>query len=232
MDPNTVDHELSDAERRAVEFYDGELSAGECANFEAELALEPSMRVGLDNWAFMGEAVRTSLEINSAAVPQARFEQAWDQFDATLAREGRLQDAVEQRPSLWARISSVLMPLRVPMAAAAAAAVIAVVAFSNGDSPADGAPAVAVAPAPVVTPEVVPEATPVPEVTPDRLAVAPADEPSADDFADPVSNEAEIERIEFGGRSGTISKVEGARGTTTVIWVQEDEEPVESERSL
>ena len=51
-------------------------------------------------------------------------------------------------------------------------------------------------------------------------------------FPEPESNEAEIEKIEFGGRSGTISHIQGSRGTTTVIWVQEDEEPVDSERSL
>jgi hypothetical protein len=45
------------------------------------------------------------------------------------------------------------------------------------------------------------------------------------------ANDAEIERIEFGGRSGRISTIEGRRGTTTVIWVSE-EEPVPSERSL
>ena len=48
----------------------------------------------------------------------------------------------------------------------------------------------------------------------------------------PESNDADIERIEFGGASGRISHIEGVRGTTTVIWVEEEDEPADSERSL
>jgi hypothetical protein len=69
---------------------------------------------------------------------------------------------------------------------------------------------------------------------PERVAVAPEPSPEVDleMFPQPEPGEAEIRRIEFGGQTGTISAVEGARGTTTVIWVTEDEGPADSERSL
>ena len=72
-----------------------------------------------------------------------------------------------------------------------------------------------------------------PEVAPSEgsLAVAPEPTPEVEMFPQPEPGEAEIRRIEFGGRSGTISRVEGSRGTTTVIWVN-DELPIDSERSL
>ena len=63
------------------------------------------------------------------------------------------------------------------------------------------------------------------------LAVAPEPTPDAEMFPQPEPGEAEIRRIEFGGRSGTISRVQGSRGTTTVIWVN-DQDPIDSERSL
>ena len=71
--------------------------------------------------------------------------------------------------------------------------------------------------------------------SPPRVAIAP-DQPSPEAapemFPQPEPGEAEIRRIEFGGRTGTISQVEGSKGTTTVIWVTEDDGPVDSERSL
>lgn len=42
----------------------------------------------------------------------------------------------------------------------------------------------------------------------------------------PALGEAEIERIEFGSKAGRIGTIEGKRGTTTVIWISEDEPPV------
>jgi hypothetical protein len=49
----------------------------------------------------------------------------------------------------------------------------------------------------------------------------------------PRQNEAEIERIEFGGRSGRIDQIHGKNGqTTTVIWFTEDDPTENSERSL
>ena len=44
----------------------------------------------------------------------------------------------------------------------------------------------------------------------------------------PQSNEAEIHGIEFGGKHGRISHT----GTVTVLYVEEDETPPNSERSL
>lgn len=234
------EHELSDIEGRSVEYFDGELDASERANFEAQLAVEPQLREGLEAWTFIQDVVRGSLEAEAEALPAARFEQAWDQFDATLAREARLQDAVDSKPSLWARISAALSPVRVPLAVGAAAALAFVVyrgtQGAEGGAMGAGAPAVAQGDTPEAAPKAEgPAPAPSEQEAPapgTQLAVAPPVEHDPEEFPAPTSNEAEIERIEFGGRSGTISQVEGSRGTTTVIWVQEDEEPVESERSL
>ncbi len=74
---------------------------------------------------------------------------------------------------------------------------------------------------------------PAPAAPPTQIAdAAPAAPPMPGPLPAPESNDAEIERIEFGGASGRISHIEGVRGTTTVIWVEEDEEPADSERSL
>jgi hypothetical protein len=50
-------------------------------------------------------------------------------------------------------------------------------------------------------------------------------------FPAPEMYEAEIERIEFGGKNGRIGTIEGKRGTTTVIWVS-DEDTAPGLRSL
>ena len=50
-------------------------------------------------------------------------------------------------------------------------------------------------------------------------------------FPAPVSNDADIQQVEFGGKTGRITTIEGKKGTTTVIWVSE-QEPAEAGRSL
>ena len=246
MSDPTQEQELSDFERRCVAYYDGELDAGERANFESQLAVEPEIKASLENWEFVGAMLRGGLEQDADAIPSARFEQIWDRFDETLAREARLQDAANHQPSFWEKVKAAFAPVRVPLAVGAAAAVIAVVAFQvGGGGPDAGAPSMANAdeveapaptPAPAIEAPAPDDAAPAPAPDEDTR-IAAADPEAGDlnkdpDFPVPESNEAEIERIEFGGRSGTITKIEGTRGTTTVIWVHEDEDPVDSERSL
>ena len=145
----------------------------------------------------------------------------------------------------WAR------PVRIPLAVFGAAAAVAVLFARSAGQPSDrveSAPTLAQDDSNTQT-EVPSDAQPntqpdtgtplAPDVAPNSnpgvaegtLAVAPKPDTESEMFPQPEPGEAEIRRIEFGGRSGTISQVEGSRGTTTVIWVN-DELPIDSERSL
>jgi hypothetical protein len=237
MSETQPERSLSEAESRLAAYHDGELESASHKAFEDELAhlaqsadaSEPAM---LEQWSLMGELVRGTLEQEAEALPNARFEQLWDEFDRTLARESRLQEAANAAPSFTDRLKSWLRPAALPMGLAAAAAIVLVVVNPGQDAPASGPDVPMVAEAPTEAPG--PEASPAEPVAAPAPALAqktlPEEEPGL--FPQPESNDAEIEKIEFGGRSGTISHIQGSRGTTTVIWVQEDEEPVDSERSL
>lgn len=219
-------------------YFDGEMDAAERERFEAELEREPELRTELDDIGVMRELVVGGLESEAKDVPQARFEQIWDEIDSTIDRDARLQESAGTRPSIWARIMPWLRPAALPMAATAAAAAFVVVVVNSTGDPSNTEPSVASnepvqAPAKESAPEG-PEPTPEVEPAP-QLAVktpAPADDGESVDFDVPDSNEADVERIEFGGHSGHIEQLEGSRGTTTVIWIEEDDEPVDSERSL
>jgi anti-sigma factor RsiW len=234
MSDNNPERSLREEESRLAAYHDGELSAAEKSAFEGELAhlaqsagaTEPRT---LKEWSLVGDMVRGALEIESEALPEARFEQLWDGFDRTLARDARLQTAANATPTWSERLVAWLKPAAMPLGLAAAAAAVALVMM-----PGEGVVEPASNPTQVAANESkeAPQPAPAPEPAP-MLAEAPKPAPTdAEFFPRAASNEADIERIEFGGRSGTISKIEGSRGTTTVIWVQEDEEPVDSERSL
>jgi hypothetical protein len=47
-------------------------------------------------------------------------------------------------------------------------------------------------------------------------------------FPEPKPTEADIHRVDFGGHNGRISQT----GTVTVLFVEEEAEPKDSERSL
>src|SRR5690606_31426380 len=91
------------------------------------------------------------LEAEAAAVPEARFEQIWDEIERTLDRDLRLQKAPEPAPSMWARFRGLLRPLAVPVASGAAIAGLIAVLWSGqgaNETAPDAAPTVAVKPAP------------------------------------------------------------------------------------
>lgn len=226
-------------------FFDGELDEGARSLVEAELERDGELAARLADFSFMREIVVGDLEYQADRVPEARFEQIWDNFELALERESRLQEAAEAPPSMWERFAAWIRPLRMPLAAVGAAgALVFVFARSVGAPTDDGVMAAntqdppasdAAEPGPKA-PEPAPavEVDPAPQPHPDRIAVAPEPSPQVDPemFPQPEPGEAEIRRIEFGGHVGTISQLEGTRGTTTVIWVTEDEGPVDSERSL
>jgi negative regulator of sigma E activity len=227
-------------------YFDDELEDSVRALVEAELERDGELAAKLADLSFMREMVVGDLEHQAERVPEARFEQIWDSFEQTLERESRLQEAAEEPPTVWQRLIAWARPMRIPIAAVTAAGVLVFVFAQSAGAPSEegehdedvmasntqdesaseAGPSTQVPqPAPMVAPEPDPA---------NRVAVVPEPGPEVDPemFPRPEPGEAEIRRIEFGGQTGTISQVEGARGTTTVIWVTEDEGPADSERSL
>lgn len=243
---------VSEIDEELSAYFDNELDEAIRAQVEAELDTNPELAAKLADLSFMRTMVIGDLEHQAERVPEARFEQLWDSFEHTLERESRLQEAAEAPPPLWQRLAAWVQPFRMPLAAVAGVGALAfVIARSVGAPSEDESGAIEVAENSVVenTQEVVaseaepraihtergPERRFSPKPKP-QIAIAPPRKPAPqiepDVFPKPVPGEAEIRRIEFGGKMGTISQVEGRRGTTTVIWVTEDEVPIDSERSL
>jgi len=208
-------------EQRLHAYLDGELSPADRAEVDQLLARDAHARAYVDGLRLIGRAVVASSDDEAARVPEARFEQIWDEIERTLDRDLRLQKAPAAAPSLWERLRGVLRPLLVPTVAVAGVAAVAVVVVSSlGDSTptANNEPVVASKPLP---PEAVPE---------DRPLAAVHDEPSVE-LPEHTGGPAHIKRIEWSGKAGRISEIEGKRATTTVIWISDDE-PGPSERPL
>ncbi len=205
---------MTGTEEQLSAYIDGELGPEERAEVDQWLARDPKARALVAEFGLLRGAVTAGFEAEAAKVPEARFEQIWDEIDRALDRETAVHPTTQPTPSLWSRMLGVLRPVWVPVAATAAVAAVVVGIVGSGaitrtDGPAPQ-PALAsneVAPVPVLA-----DSKPIVEVDP----VVPA----------PALGEAEIERIEFGSKAGRIGTIEGKRGTTTVIWISEDEPPV------
>lgn len=201
-------------------FLDDELSAPERAEVERLLTTNPEASAYLAGLKALQGAVVAGFEAEAAKVPEARFEQIWDEIERTLDRDLRLQKAPEPAPSLWARLRGALRPVFVPVASVAAVAgVLAVLWGGRGavDGPADTAPTVAT------------------KAAPEQPVLADSSKPAAEEhelvLPEPNGGPAHIQRIDWGVKSGRISEIEGKRNTTTVIWISDDD-PSSSERSL
>ena len=206
-------------EEKLSAYFDGELEPAERQEVEQWLAHDAASHATLTELGVMRQAIDASLAAEAAKVPQARFEQIWDEIDRTLDRETAAHMPAVAAPSLWARMLGVLRPAWVPVAAVGGVAAVLIVVVSSGAvTPANTDTVVASKPA-QTAPEV-PVAPVIPVIAGPALAVAPDPEPS---FPAPDMHEAEIERIEFGGKNGRIGTIEGKRGTTTVIWVSDDD---------
>lgn len=204
-------------EEKLSAYFDGELEPAERQQIEQWLSRDTAGRATLAELGVMRDALDASLAMEAAKIPQARFEQIWDEIDRTLDRETSAHMPAVAAPSLWTRMLSVLRPAWVPMAAVGGvAAVLIVVANNDAVTPTNTDGAVASKPTTVIAPE----ATPALAVAPDLELTFPA----------PDMHEAEIERIEF-GKNGRIGTIEGKRGTTTVIWIS-DEDAGPGPRSL
>lgn len=238
---------ISEIDEQLSAYFDDELDADLRATVEAELERDPELAARLADLSFMRTMVVGDLEFQADRVPEARFEQIWDNFEDSLVRESRLQEAAEAPPTWWQRLREWARPVRMPLAAVAAVGALAFVIARSVGAPsgeveeqvAENTQEDAASEAPASEGKATPPAPQAPATeSPDPVQIAqnvepkPDPVPSAEVFPQPEPGEAEIRRIEFGGQMGTISQVESSRGTTTVIWVTEDEDPVDSERSL
>jgi hypothetical protein len=223
-------------------YFDDELGGAEARELAAQIEAEPELKAELEQLGIISGIVSAGLMAKAQEVPQARFEQIWDEIDRTIERDARQADASSASPSLWARLAAAFKPWRVPVAAAlGAAAAVVVVTNMGSDSDSTGAstnnspiassekridkPA-AENPSSLPPSDSNPAQTPE-DATPDMVAEDMTPE-APDVFPEPKSGEAEIHEVEFGGKGGRIS----SGGTVTVLWVDEDAEPKDSERSL
>lgn len=214
---------MNELDAKLMAYFDGELDPDERVEFERQLADDPVLRQQLASLDTTRALVVGEAQREADDVPAARFEQIWDRVEDELYAPPKA-GAAPVRPGFLVRLPR-LWPT---MMAAAAAAVIALVVW-----PRDGFDESGTASKPAVA--VAPTAAPAP-----GSSVTPGSAERADDVVlpDPAPTETEtesgvdIERIDFAGRSGRIAHIDDARGTTTVIWIEEDPQPVDSERSL
>lgn len=223
--------------------FDGESTGAEAHELAAQIDADPELREELAQMGIVRGLVQETLKTKAAEIPQARFEQIWDEIDRQLDREAAASSPATG--SLWSRVWTALRPVRIPLAAAAAAAAVTLVVVSVMDS--DKGPAAENNPAAVASAQE-PSAEQEPQTAPDpaggteskdapsalpageRMAVAPTDDaPSPDDdLPSPKKVEAEIHGVEFSGHTGRISKT----GTVTVLYLEEEAQPKDTERSL
>lgn len=234
-----------DLEQQLASYFDGELTESDAEALTARLEQEDALSAQLEDMRFMREIVVGALESEARAVPEARFEQVWDEVSLTIDRDARESSAKAAgqaaNVSIWERFAAWMRPVRLPVGVAAAAGAVALVVLvarpgQDGASSGEGAVASeqATPPGRAQNPES-PEpslADPATQIAEAAPMPAPEAEALPVPLPAPESNDADIERIEFGGASGRISHIEGVRGTTTVIWVEEEDEPADSERSL
>jgi len=211
-------------------YFDDELTPEQAEAVALALAENPELRSEHTQLGLVGGALRAALEAEAQAVPAARFEQIWDEIDRAIERDARLQAEANRNASIWTRLWAALRPVRVPVLAAAGAAALAVVILGQGaDEPnnPESPPSVAEVSTPdsVVTPPTQPDRVAVEQPT---TPLQPTPDSKLQPMPVPEGSEAEIHGIEFGGKHGRISHT----GTVTVLYVEEDETPPNSERSL
>lgn len=217
-------------------YFDDELMPEQAEAVARALEDDPGLRAEHAELGLLRGTVCAALEAEAQAVPAARFEQIWEQIDRAIERDARLQAEADRHASIWTRLRAALRPIRVPLLVAGAAAAVAlIVVRPAADEPNNSEGVASVAPDAAPTPAPAPSVAP--PVQPDRVAAGSPQAPSEPSTAPdpkllpmpvPETSEAEIHDIEFGGRNGRISNT----GTVTVLYVEEDETPTNSERSL
>ncbi len=219
--------------------FDGEITGAEAHELAAQIDADPELRDELAQLGMVQGLVQETLKRKAAQVSSARFEQIWDEIDRQLDME-----AAATRPaagSFWSRMWEAIRPARFPIAAAAAAAAVTLIAVSASDKDVAADPdgqnnpgAVASVEEPGAEPSAT-ESESRPSALPagERLAVAPTppltpDVSAETDLPKPKKVQAEIHGVEFSGHTGRISNT----GTVTVLYLEEEAQPKDTERSL
>ena len=219
--------------------FDGELAGAEAHELAAQIEADPELEAEFAQLGILRGLVSETLMSKAADVPQARFEQIWDEIDRAVDREVRAGETTAAPASIWERMWAALKPARLPIAAAAAAAAVTlIVVNTSGDETSGGAnnPGAVASSQEDAEPGTKPTPQPTPPPAADRIAQATPEPtpppvspvPAADDMPKPKKVEAEIHGVEFSGRTGRISKT----GTVTVLYLEEQVDPKDSERSL
>lgn len=220
-------------------YFDGEASDSEVSSIRQAIEGDPELASELEQLGVMKDLTIASLEAAAAEVPEARFEQIWDQIDRAIDQGERLQASANEGGGLWSRILAALAPIKWPVIAAGAAAAVAVAVVSMPSGQPESDNSVAQAPNkdsqdPSVPPASdAPPSNPSPALQPTvpqetKIAVAPteAPAPAGAPLALPQDSSAELHEID--GNHVRISNV----GTVTVLYVEENLEDEPSERSL
>lgn len=188
-------------------YFDGELTGAQAQELASLVDASPELSAEIRQLQRMGSLVRDTLRHEAQSIPSARFEQVWDEIEHAIDIRA---DEREPQPSLWARLWESLRPARIPLIATLGAAALALILVRSGSE--DPEPVASVEP-PVPNPVAVPESPRAPVLPPTT--------------AEPAVG-AEIHDLQFGGKTGRIART----GTVTVLYVEEDLEPKQSERSL
>jgi anti-sigma factor RsiW len=186
-------------------YADGELDPERSADVEAYLAQDSHAQavvatiheLGSQVRAFADDQARDAGADDIASWVMSRIEQEKAPNVVALPTEPRAQTG-PTRPttgSVW--------PLALGALAAAAAVALVVWRFAGLDLTVPGEPSVAEA---------------VPSAKPEMVASAPAPAPDYD-----PEPGVSVDAIDFGARTGTIFYVPSDTGTTTVVWLSDDE---------
>ena len=229
-------------------YFDGEASESEASAIRQAIENDPELVAELEQLGVMAELTAASLQDAAADVPQARFEQIWDQIDRAIEEDERKAVPTAPPAGLWDRLKAAFAPVKWPMAAAAAAAVITVFVMRTGDNEgaseplADRGPDRGANKAPGISsmPETADDGSKRDNApTPPKVSPAPDDrlaqrtpEPEPAEVAKPLAPVPEDSRVELHEIEGSGNDVRISNGTVTVLYVEEDIEDESSERSL
>src|SRR5690242_3407196 len=106
---------MNGTEEQLSAYIDGELSPAERAEVDQWLARDPQARALVAEFGLLRGAVTAGLEAEAEKVPQARFEQIWDEIDRALDRETAAVPSTPATLSLWSRMLGVLRPVWIPV---------------------------------------------------------------------------------------------------------------------
>ena len=181
---------------------------------------------GIQELEAVGEWTRASIELQVQSVPDAQFEALWERIaEVTASQPASVSQPANTEASWWERTAAwVWRYLAGPRAFAVAGAAALAVAWISF-APRASEPGAAVSPqyrqSPLGSAPVADASSPSTVGDSSQLAVAP--EPDDQQTAEPGVESTRIERIDFAGASGRISQIENQRGTTTVIWIDEED---------